>query len=308
MKRRLLYLLPAIAGALIFAAVALALTQTQAEAQCGSQASSCKNCHETQNQLSVNHDGTGWHASHAFGDFCANCHGGNVQSTDETAAHTGLVAPLEDLQTNCGACHPSDTQQRATVYAAALGITLGGGDAPGETPTEAAPAAEAGTPPPSPTVAAPEPTTVPVVAGSSDGVPDLIDYNLQYAETVEGRWPINWGNVILGVLIVAVAGGGSAFAYFNERKLARQAAAGEQQPAAVRPVSAATPLAAADLLPSLAQLDPRSLRALQAILREPERANALLLTLARLDPHLVEQVRQLDRRELTLLVALAEEK
>lgn len=305
MMRRLLYLLPLLAGALVLAAVALSLNQTPAEAQCGSQASSCKNCHEVQNQLSVNHDGTGWHESHAFGDFCANCHGGNVQSVDAAAAHTGLVAPLEDLQTNCAACHPSDTQERAQVYAVALGVTLGsgdtptGGDATGGTDT---------TPSATPTTPAPAPTAVPVVAGSSDDVPGLIDYNQQYAETVQGRWPINWGNVILGVLIVAMAGGGGAFVYFNERKLARLAATAKRQPAAPGAPAPAAPLTAADLLPSLAQLDPRSLRALQAILREPERANALLLTLARLDPKLIEQVRQLDRRELTLLVALAEEK
>jgi hypothetical protein len=148
-----------------------------------------------------------------------------------------------------------------------------------------------------------------VAACSSDGVPGLIDYNQQYAETVQGRWPINWGNVFLGVLIVATGGGGGIFAYFNERKLARRAATSKSQPAAPTangPVAAQ--LTAADLLPSLAQLDPRSLSALQAILREPARANALLLTLGRLDPHLIEQVRQLDRRELSLLVALAEEK
>ncbi|MEP7355998.1 MAG: cytochrome c3 family protein [Anaerolineales bacterium] len=305
MTRRLLYLLPLLAGAVVLAVVALSLTHTTAEAQCGSQASSCKNCHETQSKLPVNHDGTGWHESHAFGDFCANCHAGNVQSTDAAAAHTGLVAPLDDLQTNCAACHPSDTQDRAIVYAAALGITLGSGDTPSGGDTSGGPAATA----PSPTLPAPTPTTIPVIAGSSDGVPGLIDYNQQYAETVQGRWPINWGNVILGVLIIAMAAGGGAFAYLNERKLARLAATAKSQPAAAAATApAAAPLSAADLMPGLAQLDPRGLRALQAILREPERANALLLTLARLDPKLIEQVRRLDRRELTLLVALAEEK
>lgn len=298
MTRRLLYLLPLLAGALVLAAVALSLTPARAEAQCGSQASSCKNCHEVQNALPVNQDGSGWHASHAFGDFCANCHGGNVQALEAGAAHTGLVAPLADLQTNCAACHPSDTLEVAAVYASALGVELSGGDAtPGADVT-----------PPSASPTAPAPTTA-VVAAGTDGVPDLIDYNQQYAETVQGRWPINWGNVILGVMIVGLAGGGGAFVYFNERKLARLAATAASQPtapAAAAPASA--PLTAADLLPSLAQLDPRSLRALQAILSEPERANALLLTLARLDPQLIEQVRRLDRRELTLLVALAEEK
>jgi hypothetical protein len=300
MTRRLLYLLPLVAGALVLAAVALSITHTAAEAQCGSQASSCKNCHEVENQLAVNHVGTGWHESHAFGDFCANCHGGNVQSTDATAAHTGLVAPLEDLQTNCAACHPADTQARAQVYAVALGVTLGAGGSP----TTAAPAATGAGTASTATPAAPAPTVV--AAGTTGGVPDLIDYNQQYAETVLGQRPLNWGNVILGLLILATAGGGLSFAYFNERKLARLAAAGPQAAALTTPPTAG--LTAADLLPQLEQLDPRSLRALHAILRDPERANALLLTLARLDPQLVEQVRRLDRRELSLLVALAEEK
>ena len=45
-------------------------TATPASAQCGSQASSCKNCHEVQGQTPVNGDGTAWHTFHAFGDFC----------------------------------------------------------------------------------------------------------------------------------------------------------------------------------------------------------------------------------------------
>lgn len=300
MRRRFVYLLTIFGGALVLAAVALSLTPTPAEAQCGSQASSCKNCHEAQNQMPVNRDGTGWHESHAFGDFCANCHGGNVQSTDAAAAHTGLVAPLEDLQTNCAACHPADMQERATVYAAVLGVSLTSIDTTTTDTTTNNPDATA--PVITPTTPAPAPTTSAV---NSENVPGLIDYNQQYAETVLGQRPINWGNVILGVLIVGMAGGGGAFAFFNERKLARRAATAQSQPAAPVPAVALT---AADLLPSLALLDPRSLRALQAILREPERANALLLTLARLDPQLIEQVRRLDRRELTLLVALAEEK
>jgi cytochrome c553 len=49
---------------------ALALMTVQpASAQCGSQASSCKNCHEVQGQMPVNNDGSAWHKSHAFGDF-----------------------------------------------------------------------------------------------------------------------------------------------------------------------------------------------------------------------------------------------
>ena len=36
-----------------------------------------------------------------------------AQATDKGEAHTGLVAPLGDVQTNCAACHPADTLDRA---------------------------------------------------------------------------------------------------------------------------------------------------------------------------------------------------
>ena len=157
-----------------------------------------------------------------------------------------------------------------------------------------------------PTAPAPAPTSAAVVG--AEGVPGLIDYNQQYAETVQGRWNINWGNVILGVLIVSLGGGGGVFAYFNERKLRAAGAAAAGQ---VVPLPAATadgPQAElADLQNQIEKLDPRSRSALRQILREPELANDLLQTLARLDPQLIEEVRRLDRREMTLLVALAEE-
>jgi hypothetical protein len=328
-SRRLLYLLPIVVGALMMATALLSLPQAQAAAQCGgphgvpcqacpvgqcgSQASSCKNCHEVQGKKPVNGDGTGWHTGHAFGDFCANCHAGNVQATDETAAHAGMVAPLSDIKANCAACHPNDTETRAQKYATILGVSLstggnstsgGGTTTTGSTSAPATPA----------TVATPAPAPTTAVAASSDNVPGLIDYNLQYAETVQGRWPINWGNVIVGGLIVLVGGGGGTFAFYNERKLRRLGKAVAAQPSGSLPsaepaaTAADSPVKAVDLLPQLEKLDPRSLRALKQILREPEMANGLLLTLARLDPRLIEEVRRLDRRELNLLLALAEEK
>ena len=73
------------------------VTASPASAQCGSQASSCKNCHEVQGQDPVNSDGTGWHQSHSFGDFCYICHAGNQQATDKDAAHQGMEDPLSDI-------------------------------------------------------------------------------------------------------------------------------------------------------------------------------------------------------------------
>src|SRR3989304_5610170 len=106
-SRKLHLWLPLFAITLI-AALVLVWPAAQANAQCGSQASSCKNCHEVQGQLAVNNAGTGWHQSHAFGDFCANCHAGNVQAADKDAAHIGMVPPLSDLKANCAARHPED--------------------------------------------------------------------------------------------------------------------------------------------------------------------------------------------------------
>src|SRR5512141_505750 len=114
MHRRKLYFLLATAGLLILVVVGIALALPQpAKAQCGSQASSCKNCHEVQAKDPVNADGTGWHQSHAFGDFCYICHAGNNQATDEAAAHTGMVAPLSDVQAACAQCHPNELEARA---------------------------------------------------------------------------------------------------------------------------------------------------------------------------------------------------
>src|SRR5512140_2390906 len=139
MKRKPLYLLLASTGATLVAvcAIALAVTGT-AEAQCGSQASSCKNCHEVQAKDPVNADGTGWHQSHAFGDFCYICHGGNSQAKDETAAHAGMVAPMSDVKAACQQCHANDLQARADVYAKVLNVPVGmGGSAPAPAATSA---------------------------------------------------------------------------------------------------------------------------------------------------------------------------
>ena len=101
------------------------ITATPTSAQCGSQASSCKNCHEVQGQISVNSDGTAWHTSHAFGDFCYICHAGNNQAANADEAHLGMVPPLSDIKASCQQCHPNDLQERAQVYATAMGVELG---------------------------------------------------------------------------------------------------------------------------------------------------------------------------------------
>jgi hypothetical protein len=178
----------------------LLMTASPVSAQCGSQASSCKNCHEVQGQLSVNADGTGWHQSHAFGDFCYICHAGNNQAKDKTAAHEGMVDPLSDVAASCQQCHVTDLQERAQVYASALGVTIGSGSgAPASGESEAV------------TVSAESAPSV-VTSQCNDVVvddPNVVNYAQSYDEIVLGKKPVNWGNMILlGMIGVVVVGGG----------------------------------------------------------------------------------------------------
>ncbi len=172
-----------------------------ARAQCGSQASSCKNCHEVQGKDPVNNDGTKWHQSHAFGDFCYICHGGNNQAKDETAAHQGMVSPLADVKASCQQCHAADLEARAKVYADILGVPVGTGAAQ----ATAEPAAAIST------------ASAPVAAASTASCnqiavddPNAVNYAQNYDEIVLGKKPINWGNMILlGMIgLMLVVGGG----------------------------------------------------------------------------------------------------
>jgi hypothetical protein len=295
-------------GVLILAGIFLLWPASKASAQCGSQASSCKNCHETQAQDPVNNDGTGWHQSHAFGDFCYICHAGNNQSMDKATAHTGMVAPLSDIKPACQSCHPNDLMERAQVYATKLGVTVdltGGGAAP----TAAASATITMTTTTGQTGGgAPAIPASPGLVGTS-GSGSTIDYTQQYNQNVLGQRSINWGNVIVGFLIVVVAVGGGAFIFWNERRL-RGLAAGKA-PARTAPVASEAPVVegyspeVTALLPLLAQLNPVGLHSLKRLLANPEEANELLHGLSRLDPDLIERFRSLDRESRAVLLALA---
>jgi len=181
--------------AVILIMVGFVLTIPQpAQAQCGSSASSCKSCHETQGEYPVNTEGD-WHVQHAFGDFCEFCHAGNVQATDKAGAHEGLADPMEDVAASCQGCHPQDLAERSKAYASTLGIDLSAGGS-GDSSGEAAGGDNSSTGDCASSVAAP--------LGGEE-----IDLNLLYAEkTAPQPFISNWGNLILVLLILGL---GAAF-------------------------------------------------------------------------------------------------
>lgn len=297
--RRIRYLIPILLGAIIIASLWILLPATKTSAQCGSQASSCKNCHETQGQDPVNNDGTTWHTQHQQIDACVSCHAGNPQATDETQAHTGMVPWDSDVKAGCYSCHPDDYMQLAQQYATTLGVTLGAaGTAPSGGTAE-------------PTAAPTEPPeTGPSAGGIVVSQQGTIDYVQQYQQTVLGEHPINWGNVIVVVLILAILFGGGAFIYWNERRLRGlkgffPSKAARVTGEGVAPVVEGYSSEVTELLPLMAKLNPIGLHALKHILTNPDQANEMLHALSHLDPELVRRVQALDKDSRALLMAMA---
>ena len=259
-----------IAGmALIIATGIFLATAAPASAQCGSQASSCKNCHEVQGEKPVNNDGTDWHQSHAFGDFCYICHGGNQQATDETAAHAGMVPPLSDVKASCQQCHPNDLDARAQVYAKELGVEVGAGT----NPTPAAPASE--TPVAAAVPAQPATPASPQEASLAPNDPNLVDYVQRYDENALGKYPTNWGNVILVALIGALVIGGGALVVQNEglvRVSFRE----------TKPVEGEYPADVVEMVPGIAKLNPAARKSLRRLLEKPEATAEVLTSIEKL--------------------------
>jgi len=246
--------------ALVLGAGIWLATATTATAQCGSQASSCKNCHEVQAEMPVNSDGTAWHQSHAFGDFCYICHAGNNQAKDKTEAHAGMVAPLSDVKASCQQCHPNDLTERAQVYASTLGVEIGTGSAP------AAPAADSST-----VVVAAQPVSVAAPASTEIDLndPNLVDYVKNYDEIVLGKKPINWGNLILLGIIGMVVVGGGGFVITRE-KLVKVSFGETKTPGDEFPAELV------DMLPAIANLKAGSRKSLQNVLANPKKAEKVL--------------------------------
>ncbi|MCC7446448.1 MAG: hypothetical protein IT324_03480 [Anaerolineae bacterium] len=182
------------------------------DAQCGTSASSCKNCHEVNAKHPVNASGE-WHVSHAFGDFCSFCHAGNVQATDEKEAHEGMIGPLSDPKGSCAACHADDYEKKAAVYATALGAKINpdggkpaGGSGSGEVESEQVKANAS---------IESKPIDPP---GEKYASGPLIDYNRRYDMEVLGKTdgsPV--GNFILAVMAVGLTVFGAALVWYFER-------------------------------------------------------------------------------------------
>jgi hypothetical protein len=229
-------------------------TATPANAQCGSQASSCKNCHEVQGEMSVNADGTEWHPSHAFGDFCYICHGGNSQATEKDAAHEGMVSPLFDIQASCQQCHYDDLEERAEVYAGILGVELSNN-----------------------TAADPQGAVDPTDVSSSTGIglmaptdlvvddPNTVDYVERFNLLVLGQKPINIGNLIVGGMIGVVLLGGGAFVIHNEGWAGVDFDKVDQYPSDL-----------VELLPKISKLTPQARKKLADLLSDPAKADEYL--------------------------------
>ena len=272
MQRKKLFLMPVVAGMLIVIVSGIALAVTQAaHAQCGSQTSSCKNCHEVQGQKPVNNDGTAWHTSHAFGDFCYICHGGNQQATDKTAAHTGMVPPLSDIKASCQSCHPNDLQARAKVYADKLGIQIGAGVPP------TASVSGSGTATVSPAGAASNTaaTAQPAAPAAPVNQADLVNYVQRYNENALGQYPTNWGNVILWILIVGMVFGGGALVISREG-LIRVSFKDN------KPVEGEYPADVVDMVPSIAKMKPNARKSLRRLLEKPDAAADVLTSIDKL--------------------------
>jgi hypothetical protein len=236
-------------------------TATPVSAQCGSQASSCKNCHETQAEMPVNADGTGWHQSHAFGDFCYLCHAGNNQATDKVAAHEGMVAPLADVQASCQQCHVADLDARAQVYATTLGVEIGSGSgAPASGSSETAPINAA-----SVSVVTSDQSCNEIVVDD----PNAVNYAQNYNEIVLGRKPINWGNSILMVMIGLMAVGGGGYVITREKLV--NVSFGD-----TRKAEGEFPADVVEILPKIAGLKPQARKSLKNVLDNPKKADKVL--------------------------------
>jgi hypothetical protein len=247
---------------------AIILWPTPVCAQCGSQASSCKNCHEVQAQDPVSAKGD-WHVQHAFGDFCEFCHAGNVTATDKVTAHQGMVSPMADVKASCQRCHAADLDAKAKVYATTLGVKLdGGGGAPQPTPTSA-PAGGGSSANDGSAASQQVAVSAPINNQPVVDDPNVTDYVQRYNEIVLGQHPVNVGNVILSVLIGLLVIGGGGFVIVKEKLV--NISFGD-----TRKVEKEYPAEVVDMLPAIAGLKSKTRKSLKNIIDKPGKTDKVL--------------------------------
>ncbi|GIK41107.1 MAG: hypothetical protein BroJett011_49400 [Chloroflexota bacterium] len=305
-------------GGTILIGTVMIVSPQPASAQCGTSASSCKNCHETQGKLPVANNGD-WHKAHAFGDFCEFCHAGNVQATGQEEAHTGMAAPLGDVKTSCQGCHPNDYDKLAQTYASTLGVDL--------TAASGGTGGDSSANPPASSDSSGCASAVSAPLGGEE-----IDYNLLYTESTAAPPLVSsWGNVILVMLIL-----GTALAFFvtawswenwgqkiagwinhNVAPIPQAVAAAstrsnsgmalEGDSAAQMQALLAQKPELRGLLPKLMNLPSETLTALDALLANPERGSDLLQALGKVDAEVITSLRQLGVKEWGLVRSLFKE-
>jgi hypothetical protein len=312
------FLYAMIGGVILLLGAMMVVSAQPVSAQCGTSASSCKNCHETQGKLSVANNGD-WHKAHAFGDFCEFCHAGNVQATAQDEAHIGMVAPLGDVKASCQGCHPDDYDPLAQTYASALGVDLlaGGGGGSANPSADIAPGGDSS-------------CTTGTTAVNAPLGGEEIDFNLLYAEaTTPPPLISNWGNVILGLMILGIVGaffvtawswenwGQTVAGWINKnvnpipQAIAAAAVRSEGGLAVTDPAQMETLLAQKPelqkLLPRLLKLPPETLTALDKLLSNPERGSEILTAISQVDTEVIATLRQLGVKDWGLLKALFKE-
>ena len=269
-----------------------------ASAQCGSSASSCKNCHEVKKQAPVNTKGA-WHTAHAFGDFCEFCHAGNVKAKEKAAAHVGLLSPLSDVKGGCQSCHPNDYLDRAKKFADTLGVEIGSASSPARMTAS-----------PSGVVDLASDGTAPCGSSGSNGG-QLIDLNKIYAAGMSELPPTNVGNMVVLVLIGATVLTFGGLAAHYEHPLERGRAAWRSLLAT--PVFATSPAPTTSrpelsaLMPLLASSDADTLRAVTEILADREHGPKIVQALSHMDLQTLATLGESDQKVLTALLTLTKE-
>jgi hypothetical protein len=261
-------LIPLVGFLSLFLLLFLFESPQHVKAQCGSQASSCKNCHEVQGNDPVNQDGTTWHQPHAFGDFCEFCHAGNVQSPVKEEAHRGMMAPLSNVEVACSTCH-DNYLELAQGYASTLGVQLG--DQTTSTTGSDSAAAE-----PQPAQTSSSTNDCDMDTAIYYDEEDLIDYTNQYEGTVLGIRDLNAGNLILGIFIFALVFGGGLFVALNEGWLTISTKPIPESIDGFEPENVA-------LLPLIEKIDLKGRQALKKLLKKPKKAAKVFKAVADID-------------------------